>query len=281
MHILRVSLVGLLGGIGVLAAVSYPTLASSLKGHTGTALCAPSPTTGARCSVWAFEEFAEGLNVTSIGFNSTHAVPCVEEGISYHPLWVFLSSQLVNGPFVEINYALHRAEPNGTLEKGVVTCCVNCPGVGAGKECEWHDVEFTSTSVLSGWVTIAYNPASKRYSWLFKGKTIRQIEDSSLGYPFAIAMGGETNYWNNDIGVFAFERIRIFSKSQNKYVRFSPQFAGDTVVGAKTKVKAKAYGGRYQLALERSLPSSGARPYIQVYTDHHVNHEEDACGDTP
>lgn len=281
------------GRIGTIVSIVVPlfvisqwgrigVLARSLSGHIGTALCAPSPTSSARCSVWALQEFGENDDITSVQFNLTHTDPCVKEGISYHPLWIFLTNQLTLGPFLEINYALIRPSENGALEKDIITCCFQCPNIPAGQECIDHDIDLTPHgNDNAGWATIAYSHASHTYWWFYKGKTIRTIADSSLDYPFAMAVGGETNYWLNDMGIFSFERLRMFSKSQNSWMDFQPQIVGNNVGVGKRVVSGAGYGGRYLIGYRRHSFLPSTRPYVQVYSDHHISHSQDACGNTP
>lgn len=255
--------------------------AESLQGHTGTALCAPSPTSEARCFALALQQLNEGSNITSVTFNMSNSDPCVKQGITYHAVWVFLTDQYQNGTFVEIDYALHRATDNGPLEKDIVTCCFHCPGIASGMECEPHNINLDTGGDSAGWATIAYHPSSHRYSWYFKGKTIREIEDSSLGYPRIIGVGGETNNWQNDMGVFAFTRIRLFASSNSTWSDYSPNFVGSKVANGKSHVEDGVYSGRYIVNFARFTGISSTRPAIQVFSDHHRTHAQDACGNTP
>lgn len=165
----------------------------------------------------------------------------------------------------------------------VYTFCSNCQQPGTGR---WglHDaaakgqvLQLLYSAPSDEWQYVLYSPSGEK-------KVLRSEQNTGITAGARVDIGGETTNWNHDMGVFAFQGIKVLTASNPL------QLDGDSAWRAFGPSKRKPHLGEYPPGDWNGMGRYHTRfesgngaifPWIHIASDHHLAHTEDACGDTP
>ena len=249
-------------------------------------LCGRDPTyQGDHCYARRWQKADDDLVVAGVGSLSERTDPCVPPecpnppctpGGQFSSMAMWLAMQGANvAPWVEIGVIKHD-DGNNT---GPLVWYGYCGKCGLSQDESWAPWGNWLPASAGDHFSLFYTTTGHCWYWFVNGLPRWRVCDVSFKPAKHIRVGGETTGWDTDMGVVHFFGLQTYYN--NSYHKFVP-----TEYPTNTGT-AKHYQGRYRSyywPFSRNLGNGhdeGFGAEVWTWSDHHVDHTPDACGDTP